>query len=373
MAAPAPPRCLLPPVSLDCVLLAVRRLRAVLPMLLLLAAACTEATTPLTAPEVSSYALDDADRGSRCVEGCLDVDPDPNAVGYFLPGLENQFAHCADGDLDQDQDGLDDGCELALALAFAPQMSFAVGDEVRREPRWAAEWLDGDPGSYTVRIAYLQSYWMDMGDGGTSSSLCETLALAPPWAGFWTSLSTCNGHAGDSEWIRLDVKYNPTTQHWFLVGAKYSAHEWHVNFILQADSTLATLPEVFPTFSAIMEYPDKRGGFPRAYAADRKHANYPTRAFCDFHGGVKHGLNTGSDVCSLPRYLQRLEVPVVGNIGSRSHQFVNCVETQRLDHPNYGSSLQECYWSGWSIFKGWFNAGSGASAYGILLYDHFGF
>lgn len=169
------------------------------------------------------------------------------------------------------------------------------------------------------------------------------------------------------------MKYNPTTQHWFLAGAKYSAHEWHVNYVLKADSTLATIPEVFPTFSATMEYPDKLGGFPRAYAADRKHANYPTRAFCDAHGGVKHGLNTGSDTCDLPRYLQRLEVPVEGNIGSRNHQFFNCVGTQRADHPNFGTSLEECYWSSWAIFHGWFNAGSGASAYGILLCDHFGF
>lgn len=308
-----------------------------------------------------------------CVEGCLDPDPAPNAVGYFLPGLENQWAACADPSTDQDYDGLDDNCEFKLALTFAPELRYLIGDEVRREPRWAAEWLDGDYGSKTVRIAYLLSYWMDMGDGSTSLSTCQAVGF--------TFSSSCNGHAGDSEFIRLDVKYNPVTKHWFLADALYSAHEWHVNFSLAADSSLTGYAVGYdlPNQYATMEYPDgKRGGYPRSYVADWKHANYPTDSYCDAHGGVIPTLDimTDSDDCSTPRSSARVEVLSNRNIGSRAYPSSNCVTTSDPNHPMYSSGNQECYWSSWSEFKGWFTVAPGALAsgvYGIILYDHFGF
>lgn len=312
---------------------------------------------------------------SFCVEGCLGTDPDPAAVGYWLAGAENQWEHCADPDNDQDHDGLDDECEYTLALSFRPEMSFGPGDDVRREPRWAAEWLGGEAETRTVRIAYLPSYWMDMGDGGASHSNCETFSLFPV-PGFLMSLETCGGHAGDSEWIRLDIRYNATSQHWYVAGALYSAHEWHVDFQLLTDSTLRSVPESWPSYAADVEYIDKRGGYPRAYVADRKHANYPTRQFCNDHGGVDQGVNSASDSCTLPRTLERLEVSMAQNIGSRAYPFINCVATQRLDHPSYGGGKQECYWSSWANFAGWFNtSGGGGSAdpYGIHLYNYFGF
>src|SRR5690606_22314881 len=37
----------------------------------------------------------------------------------------------------------------------APLMSFAVGDDVSREARWAVEWFDGDNATKTVRIVYM--------------------------------------------------------------------------------------------------------------------------------------------------------------------------------------------------------------------------
>lgn len=309
---------------------------------------------------------------SRAAKG---IDPDSAAVGYWLPGTENQWGHCADPDNDQDLDGLDDECEFALALVFRPELSFSVGDELRREPRWAAQWVDGESESRTVRIAYLLSYWMDLGDGGTSQSTCSIFALFPV-PGLLSSLDTCGGHAGDSEWIRLDVTYNIDSEHWFVSDAALSAHEWDVDFQLGQDSTLRSVVEVFPSYVTSMEYGDRKGGFPKVYVADRKHANYPTKQYCEDHRGVKKGLNSMSDTCTLPRYTERLAVSSNQNIGSRSHQFINCVSTQRSDHPNYGSSLQECYWSSWSNFRGWFDTSGGgghATAYSFQLYDHFGF
>lgn len=297
-----------------------------------------------------------------CVEGCLDEDPDSNAVGVFLPGAENQLEHCATPAIDEDEDGLDDNCELALAYEFRPLMSFLIGDEVRREPRWAAEWLGGEAeASFTVRIAYLQSYWMDMGDGGTSMVTCTMFGF--------TFVTSCHGHAGDSEFIRLDVKYNSSTMHWYVVDAMYSAHTSHVHFDLQADSSLKQVScSGSPCY---MVYPSgKKGHYPQAFAADWKHANYPSDATCDAGG-------TGnSDDCSTPRTTTRLEVGYDANIGSREYPLIaTCVGTARTDHPAYGGSNTECYW-GTTPFKGWFTVGSGGSTadpYGPILEDYFGF
>lgn len=307
-----------------------------------------------------------------CVEGCLDPDPDPEAVGYFLPGTRNQWLYCADGNADFDQDGLDDACEYTLALTFAPELSFGLGDDVNREPRWAVQWLDGDPGSRTVRIAYLHSYWMDMGDGGTSTNPCGWWGVGPG------NLEDCGGHAGDSEWIWLDVTYNLVTKHWYVSDAKYSAHTWHVNFALNtSDSTLyvdSSSDGGGPWLARnYLEYPDKRGGYARAYVADRKHANYPTKAYCDGPGGVG-----GADECSNPRVLTRLEVLPEMNIGSRHSPFLDCVTTARTDHPAYGLGRVECYWttpSGSQHFRGWFPGTQGGSStpYAWLLLTQIGF
>jgi hypothetical protein len=240
---------------------------------------------PSPADRVTGAAL--SSRGDsvmmRCVEGCLEPDPDSTAPGYFLPGLENQWTHCADGDVDGDLDGLDDGCEFTLALTFRPELSIVYFDYASREPRWAAEWLNSDAATRTVRIAYLLGYWIDPGDGGTSGILCGLNPLGNP----------CKGHIGDSEWIRLDVTYDEASQHWYLADAKYSAHTWHVDFdrhtksgwLYVSSSSDGGGPIWYPR--NYMEYPDgKIGGGPRAYVADNKHANYPTDSYCDGPGGL---------------------------------------------------------------------------------------
>jgi hypothetical protein len=291
-----------------------------------------------------------------CVEGCLDEDPDSLAAGYFFPGTENQWEHCASGDIDQDSDGLDDDCEYLLAVAFRPLLSVGIGDDVNREPRWAAKWLNDEAETYTVRIAYLPSYWVDLGLP-TGPILTACLALG---GGF-----QCGNHAGDSEWISLDVKYYAALQHWVLVDAYFSAHEWHVPFKLLADTTLVTdSPEDNGGggwFPAAMQYPDKKGGYPRVYVADRKHANYPSDAYCDSHGGIVHDQRTNYDNCDSQRTTMRLEVPSDGNIGSRGTPFINCVLTTRSDHPSYGSGRTECYWTV-KKFAGWFPADPAVSA-----------
>jgi hypothetical protein len=69
-------------------------------------------------------------------------------------------------------------------------------------------------------------------------------------------------------------------------------------------------------------------------------------------------------------------VSVNGNIGSRHQPFVNCITTQRTDHPDYSLGLSECYWNNSALFHGWFQPGPGqgsAAAYGQILADHFSF
>lgn len=182
------------------------------------------------------------------------------------------------------------------------------------------------------------------------------------------------GHTGDSEFIRLDVKYDSNTQHWYLVDALYSAHTWHVNFVLQStDSALYVSPSSDgggPYSGNYLEYPEKIGGYPVAYVADRKHANYPTRSYCNGPGGLG-----GADQCDLPRTTTRIEVSQAGNIGSRFSPIIDCVASQSTSHPAVGSGRQECYWT-IRDFRGWFPTAAGggsASSYSQILADHFWF
>jgi hypothetical protein len=300
-----------------------------------------------------------------CVLGCQDPDPDPDAPGYFFPGYENQWEHCSDPAVDQDGDGLDDWCEYRLAHAFRPEMSFVYFDNSNHEGRWAAEWANGDLGSMTVRIAYLHGYWLDIGDGGTSGTVCDMFGS-----------SKCDGHLGDSEWIRLDISYDSTSKHWYLADAKYSAHTWHVDFNRSKSGWLYVSPSSDGGGNHLprnfMEYPDGViGGYPRAYAADGKHANYPTVDYCNGPGGWN-----AADDCDGPRLTQRFNVTTSNNIGSRTQPFINCVTTQRSDHPDYSSGHSQCYWNNSQRFTGWFapNPNQGDSEpYGQILADHFGF
>jgi hypothetical protein len=230
-------------------------------------------------------------------------------------------------------------------------MSFNYNDDVRREPRYAAHWAEDDPDAMTIDIIYLQGYWVDNGDGGQSGNSCGYL-------GFLLS-SSCNGHAGDSEFARLRIKYDPDSKHWFLSNAWLSVHETELTRLPGAQSD--TLESVYMVALGtgdgvgMIQYPDKKGGYPRMFAADGKHANYPSAAYCDSHGGILLGVNLASDDCDPSRYEARLEVSYDdANVGSSTHQLINCVPTRRTDHPAYLLGLTECYWTA-QLFRGWFN------------------
>lgn len=106
-------------------------------------------------------------------------------------------AECLRADTDPDRDGTDEGCELALARAFAPR--FIVSDgacnwddsvgpgRLGGEYYFAAQRARG-PGS--VRIAYLPAYYLDCGWSGPKC---------------WLWPRHCAAHTGDSEAVVVEA------------------------------------------------------------------------------------------------------------------------------------------------------------------------
>lgn len=286
---------------------------------------CTESAQEPTAPEP-------AQTTSKlneiviplCQVGCLDVDPFPNAPGYFL-GSGVTPSLCFYGDYtDGDQDGLGDFCEKKLAAAFAPQLYYYNFDNVAREPRWAARIMSGD-----VLIAYLLSYYRD--EGSTNTSHCQLPFISPE----------CAGHNGDSEYIMLRVYYTEATQHWVLGVAQYSQHTGWATYLG------GTNP--YPTQ---LYYPDRPGGYPRSYVAQGKHANYASISECNSGGGG------GTDYCGDVNTAARVSGGEWLNIGSRQYPFIDCVATSNTMHPQYGNGRLECYWTNQSFF-GWYSSAQG--------------
>lgn len=265
-------------------------------------------------------------------------DPAPSAPGIFLgsdapgPGAAGGcFDHAQP---DADRDGLSDGCEVALAAAFAPELAYNTSDSLGREERWAAiPWTVAD-GTQGVRLAYLLSYYIDLGTVGCTDGLVA-----------------CGGHYGDSEAIWLDLAYDPASRHWVLDRAEYSEH---------ADAAVVTRDSAgYPT---ALEYPVHAGGYPRAYVARQKHANYATEAMCD-------AGQFGADECrSNATARVRAGGATAGpgsNLGSRAVRLEDCV-------PSVNPVLAgrtECYWTV-RPFGGWQGREPTADPYAPKLAAH---
>jgi hypothetical protein len=234
------------------------------------------------------------------------TDPAPSAPGIFL-GTDITPTSCRAGSADTDLDGLTDRCERALASAFAPQLAYAASDRVGREPRWAARPL----GSSRVRVMYLLSLYFD--DGAFGCNL---------------GLQLCGGHYGDSEYIVLDLYYG--SGHWILDLAIYSAH-----------GVYNVYPRIFTAYPS-MNFPDRKGGYPKAFVALRKHALYRSDTECD-------DGELGLDECRADTF-QRVDTPDARDIGSRAHHTTaqDCVRSVVFT----SSSATECYWTS-KDFGGW--------------------
>ena len=265
--------------------------------------------------------------GTQCQLGCVDPPPDvPDAHGYFLGSGVNPTACTNGSQTDTDQDGLSDFCEKNLGAAFSPQLYYAYGDEVGREPHWVARPLS----TGVVRLGYLISYYRD---AGNSSFGCDTFNWLDP---------SCGGHHGDSEAVYLDVMYNAKTQYWMLKTARYSQH----GTLFPYDAVNCT--QTYWAGCVKLYYPNVYRGYPRVYVAVGKHANYATRAECD-EGGFG-----GSDTCYGVNTAARLPAGWILNLGSRPVHTAaqDCMVTTNPAHWYYGSGRTECYWTS-KRFRGW--------------------
>jgi hypothetical protein len=255
------------------------------------------------------------------------TDPAPSSPGIFL-GTDITPATCRSGVGDTDRDGLTDRCERALASSFAPQLAYAASDRSGREPRWAARPL----GSSRVRVMYLLSLYFD--DGAYGCTLGPIL---------------CGGHYGDSEYIVLDLYFSGSSGHWILDQAIYSAH-----------GVYNVYPRLFAAYPG-MNFPDRKGGYPRAFVALRKHALYRSDTECD-------DGELGLDECRADTF-QRVETPDARDIGSRAMHTAaqDCVRSVVLT----SSTAVECYWTP-RDFGGWQGKTPKAGPYSATL-GTFGF
>ncbi|MGH7699097.1 MAG: hypothetical protein ACREMJ_01040, partial [Gemmatimonadales bacterium] len=163
-------------------------------------------------------------------------DPNPAAPGYWM-GSTVTPATCISptgvGINDADDDALHDYCENLLAWQFRPALTFSAYDcDIGMEPYWGAKAFPNQ--GNLVRIAYLFSYYQDCGLQDPSlleSAACTFGVIAVRLVTFNSTdpvtvvqNALCEGHAGDSEFLIVDLRYDEPSQHWYLAQAFFSAH-----------------------------------------------------------------------------------------------------------------------------------------------------
>jgi hypothetical protein len=149
-------------------------------------------------------------------------DPSPGEPGLWIPAWD--AAEC-NGGWDPDNDGVNNGCENALAKAFAPELVVTTADlnwdyslnqptgRLGGEYYFAVQQAEGQFYGQ-LRIVYLPAYYLDAGTRYEQVSNC-LLNFA---------FAYCNGHTGDSEFILIDVQYDFGTYHWVVDSIFLSAH-----------------------------------------------------------------------------------------------------------------------------------------------------
>jgi hypothetical protein len=261
-------------------------------------------------------------------------DPSPGAPGIWLGNAYSAQSCYADYNYpitDSDHDWLDDECEFQLARAFAPAMAISPGDYCPGgEPYWTAKYFDNQQpynwGAF-VRIGYMPGYYQDCG------------AL---------------GHAGDSEFMMLAVKYNTTTRHWEAWEAYMSAHEGTFN----AASDYTPNPS-----RLLLEFPTRSLAYPRVWIARGKHGFYRTRNECDTRALF-------NDTCPDNVVMGRMRVYRFRNAGSAFvDNFPAGVLSDDLDLRNLVGRREYFYNS--HAFGGWQPAASGVTPYATMLGGYF--
>jgi len=281
----------------------------------------------------------------------------PQCEGLYVAGWDDGSCFWDVATWDPDGDTVDNGCENALAMAFAPKLiaardcNYDVGLKRQGgEYYFAAQRVVASDGVPLMRLAYLPAYYVDCGTPRDQLSACLD----------FLGLGFCNGHTGDSEFIIVDARFTESSQHWVTERVFLSAHcgeitggacGWH------------------PT-SAFQWVDGRRRGAPVVWVAEGKHANYPSESAC----------NSGAlsmDECHYNNASHRIPV-VYGqqNIGSRSLPLRDCVA------PFWGSTMTasgavECLWSRGTkpTFDGWqgYTLHGGSPLYERHLANYAGF
>jgi hypothetical protein len=297
------------------------------------------------------------------------TDPNSLAPGYWM-GTTVTPATCisptGDGISDGDDDALSDYCENLLASRFRPALRFSVYDcDVGMEPYWAAKAFPNQ--GNVVRIAYLFSYYWDCGVPPSSEFECSlasnlgmvliqivSLNLAP----LPITPAQCGGHQGDSEFITLDLRFDASSQHWYVSQAFFAAH-----WLTSGNSSERVA-------GGNLEYPEKVQGYPLVWVAHGKHGSYRSRSACN-NGGF-----LDMDDCN-ESYPNNADVRIfhsgMRNVGSAARNFINpgtCVAGGRLVQYYPEMYGLECYWQQGNTFSGWSaypQAGDASPYHSVLM------
>ncbi len=221
------------------------------------------------------------------------------------------------------------------------------------------------------------AYYRDCGSGGSFPNTIFS------WIGKVTSFNNfiptnvytlflgtpdaTRGHSGDSEFIILDLQFSNGYQHWYVQEMITSAH-----YGTGADGTRRS------TYQGAIEWGDATqhpGGYPAVWVAHNKHANYPTRDWCNAGRGFGGLAHDNCDPNSL--YTQRLAFVHTRNVGSFQQNLpapLSCVTSQLRPAFNPGT---ECFWkmptTSSVAFNGWmqYPYGEPPTVYGAILVARF--
>ncbi len=293
-------------------------------------------------------------------------DPRPWAPGVWL-GASVTPSACAAGRPDADYDGFSDLCEYKIARSFAPLMQFTIGERAiklpdgsvwncaRGEPYWAVKRFQS---SDYVSIAYMPAYYADCGD--VAAEVANAIwglikfGLFPPDAILDILPDVPNAHFGDSELIRITVKYDRSTQHWVFQQAFLSAHH---NVPGQSSEWV---------FASALEFRAGAATFPKIWVARNKHANYKSKSACE------GGAFANADSCEMTPwsavyYQNRFPVRPRRNVGSPARSLVFPAYSEFLTTRN----RYECFYACKQDFRGWIHTSEGrdsAPPYRDMLY-----
>jgi hypothetical protein len=265
----------------------------------------------------------------------------PTVVAPEQPALSGERVLCPAG-LDSDRDQLSDTCELAFAQAFAPDLIVA-----RSACNWDGSVNGGRIGggyyfgmrrvdTATIRIAYLPAYYEDCGWKGMK---CHQPFIP------------CDRHAGDSEFIVLDVVH-------------VADDVWQTRRIFLSSHCFDKLDAACRWYEGNdlnrFEWRGARYGAPAVWVADGKGAHYPSRADCD-------RAHLFYDTCDQND--AKYEYPIAfsrQNIGSASHPAGDdrgCVswDWTGVISKRVVAGTYECFWDPRSLFRGWQRPASGGS------------